>query len=54
MKQSVILSVTKWSRRISIYFALFLVACSGDGSSTGANGGSGHDSGNSGGSEYDD
>ena len=57
MKQSVILSVTKWSRRISIYFALFLVACSGDGSSTAANGNSSNsgnsDSGNGANSEYD-
>ena len=61
MKQSVILSVTKLVKlvlslpkeRISIYFALFLVACSGDGSSTGANGGAGNSSSNGGGSEYD-
>ena len=32
----------------------FLVACSGDGSSTGANGGAGNSSSNGGGSEYDD
>lgn len=35
------------------FLVVILVACSGDGSSTGANGGSGHDSGNGGGSEFD-
>ena len=60
MKQSVILSVTKLVKlvlslpkeRISIYFALLLVACSGDGSSTAANGNSGN-SDNGASSEFD-
>ena len=38
---------------LPFFIGTFLVACGGDGSSTGANGGSGNDSGNSGGSEFD-
>ncbi len=42
-----------WWQSLVAFLVVFLVACSGDGSSTGANGGSGHNSGNSGGSEFD-